>query len=142
MKNCQRCGTQLDDNASQCPRCGADIQRSTNPFADQPLPVAGGPAYYPPPPPPSATDDPAMSWVIPVHNPVLAIISSYCGLIGLGCPILGPIAVVTGFLAIQQIRKTPGLTGMGRCIFGIVSGIIGSLFLLLVILGLIASTLS
>ena len=142
MKNCQHCGTQPVDDATQCPRCGAAIRRSTNPFADQPLPTPNGPAYYPPHPLPNTMDDPAMSWVIPVHNPVLAVISSYCGLIGLGCPILGPVAVITGILAVQQIRKTPGLTGMGRSIFGIVSGVIGSLVLLIVIFALIAGSLS
>lgn len=114
-------------------------QPPANPFADAPLnpnPYAPPHAY---PPPQPIGDDPAMRWVLPVGTSVWAIVSGYCGLLSLAICFLGPIAVICGILAIREIRSNPRVGGLGRAIFGIVTGLLGSLGLALMIFALLSS---
>jgi hypothetical protein len=43
------------------------------------------------------------------------------------CP--APVAVVLGILGILDVRRAPGRVGMGRSVFGLVAGLVGSVFL-------------
>lgn len=116
-------------------------QPPPNPFGDQPLgdPYAPG-AYRPGQPPPDIADDPAMRWVIPVGQSVWSIASGYLGLLSLGLCFLGPFAVLTGVIAIVELRKNPRLSGWGRAIVGIILGSLGSIGLVLMIIALAAGS--
>jgi len=70
-------------------------------------------------------DDPLMRAILPVGRSSWAIGAGYLGL----CSLLafpGPISVVVGVIAIVDIRRHPGKHGMGRAIFGIAMGLIGT----------------
>ena len=90
-------------------------------------------------PAPRIEDDPTMRMLIPVGHSVLAIISSYLGLFSvLFLP--APIALITGILALKDIKKHPHKSGKGRAIFGVVMGAVFSMLLLLLLVsGLVAS---
>lgn len=79
-------------------------------------------------------DDPALRMLLPVGRSIWAIAAGYFGLFAvLGCP--APITLILAIVAIVHLRRNPKLHGWGRAIFGLVMGIIGSAFL---VLGLIA----
>ena len=89
-----------------------------------------------PPPPPNLKgdaetdddnlgEDAVMRMILPVGRSVWAIVSGYLGLISV-LMIPAPFAIVTGIVAILEIRKNPKKHGMGRAIFGIVMGTICS----------------
>ena len=86
----------------------------------------------PQPPPRPMGDDAMMRVLLPVGRSGWAIAAGYLGLFSfLG--IFGPFAVVTGILAVLDIRRNPQKHGMGRAIFGIVMGVLGSAALLFIL---------
>ncbi len=105
----------------------------------RPSPAAGGPiSYYAPaapeayPPSPGIGQDAGMRLLLPVGRSGWAIAAGYLGLFSvLACP--APIALVVSILAIVDIRKHPDRHGMGRAIFGLVMGLLGTVVLLVVI---------
>jgi hypothetical protein len=66
-------------------------------------------------------DDPAMRMVLPVGQSGWAIASGYLGLVSV-LVLPAPFAVLTGILALREIRRNPKKHGKGRAIFGIVMG--------------------
>jgi hypothetical protein len=76
-------------------------------------------------------DDPAMRLLLPVGTSGWAIASGYLGLISV-LLIPAPFAVLTGILAIMEMKRNPKKHGMGRAIFGIVMGSLFSIGLLFV----------
>ena len=80
-------------------------------------------------------DDAGMRMLLPVGRSGWAIASGYLGLMSLIC-IPAPFALVTGILAVRDIHRNPKKHGMGRAIFGIIMGIIGSLLLIVTLIGL------
>ncbi len=77
-----------------------------------------------------------MRMLLPVGRSWLAIVAGYLGLVSvLMCP--APIALAFGILAIRDIRKHPEKHGMGRAIFGVVMGVLGTIPLLVFIVGAI-----
>jgi Domain of unknown function (DUF4190) len=83
-------------------------------------------------------DDAAMRLLLPVGQSGWAIASGYLGLLSLLC-FPAPFAIVTGILALREIRRNPRKHGTGRAIFGIAMGsIVLLVFLFFVILGAIA----
>jgi hypothetical protein len=112
---CARCGTSNDDRAPSCAKCGQAL---------------GPPGYGPPGyRPPQLGDDAGIRMLIPVGRSGLAIAAGYLGL--LSCfGFLAPIALIVGILAIRDIKQHPEKHGMGRAIFGIVMGALGTLGLL------------
>jgi hypothetical protein len=117
------------------------VRPQQNPYGEQPgmNPYAtptGYPQPYPYPPP---QDDHAMRWVIPVGTSGWAIASGYCGLLSLAVCFLGPVAIFCGVMAIRETNADPNLGGLGRAIFGIVTGLIGTVGLGLMIYVLIAN---
>jgi hypothetical protein len=122
-------------------------QPPQNPFGDQPPynPYVPGGPYAPggpfaPQRPPDLADDPAMRWVLPVGQSVWAIISGYLGLFSLLFCFLGPFAVLTGIVAIAEMRRNPRLSGWGRAIVGILLGLLGSIGMVLIVIALIADS--
>ena len=74
--------------------------------------------------------DPGLGWLVPINLSGWAIASGYLGL--LSCfPLVGVLfgvgAIVTGALALQAIRRDPEKGGLGRAIFGIVLGSLGTI---------------
>lgn len=102
-----------------------------------PLPVEATPVQYFQPAPPPPIDDvgqnAGMRWLMPVGRSPLAIAAGYLGLLSI-IPIVAPAALIVGILAIRDIRRHPGRHGMGRAIFGVVMGVLGTLLLGFVIL--------
>jgi hypothetical protein len=79
-------------------------------------------------------DDPMIRMLLPIGRSGWAIAAGYAGLFAaLFFP--APISVILGILAIRDIKQHPKKHGMGRAIFGLVSGI---LFTILLVIGIIA----
>ena len=73
-------------------------------------------------------DDPLMRMVLPVGRSIWAIAAGYLGLLSF-LIVFAPFALTTGILAVVDIKKNPRKHGMGRAIFGIVMGSLGSIVL-------------
>ena len=70
------------------------------------------------------------------QNQTLAIVSLVLGIIGIVfCQITGPAAIITGFMARKKAVQNPSeYGGSGLALAGIITGVIGTLFLVLVVL--------
>jgi hypothetical protein len=86
-------------------------------------------------------DDPAMRMILPVGLSGWAIAAGYLGLISVLC-IPAPFALIAGILAIREMRRNPKKHGMGRAIFGIVMGSIGTVGLVIGLISLAAGALA
>lgn len=93
----------------------------------QPGPVRG---YVSPAP----EHDLATRMLLPVGRCPWAIAAGYLGLFSL-LLVPAPLALACGIVAVIRIRKTPGLHGMGRAIFGIIMGGLGTAFGVLALIG-------
>ena len=80
------------------------------------------------PPPQSNVDSVGMRMLIPVGRSPWAIIAGYLGLFSVML-FPAPFALILGIIAFIDIRKNNS-HGMGRAIFGIVMGTLGTGFLL------------
>jgi hypothetical protein len=121
----------------QNPQGGNPFTQGDNPFGDQPSsmnPYAPGMA-----PPPPAGHDPALGLVVPINTSIWAIAAGYLGLLGLALCFLAPFAILCGVMAFRDIRRHPGMRGHVRATVGIVLGLVGTLFLALVLLSGLAS---
>lgn len=102
------------------------------------IPGLFGPPASPPPAVQAAADpgeDPMMRMLLPVGRSPLAIAAGYLGLFSvLGC--FAPFALVVGLLAVQDIRKNPHKHGMGRAVFGIVMGALGTVGLVVMLIAM------
>ncbi|HEX3315172.1 MAG TPA: DUF4190 domain-containing protein [Gemmataceae bacterium] len=85
-------------------------------------------------------DDAALRLLLPVGRSGWAIASGYLGLMSLIC-LPAPFALLTGILAILDIRRNPKKHGLGRAIFGIVMGSVGSLLLIVMLISLVLAGL-
>jgi len=117
---CPHCGVQTnvpDQYAGQsgpCAQCGGTI--TIPPFPGRPLA------------PPSPGDDPLVRMLLPVGRSGWAIAAGYAGLFALTCG-LAPVALILGIVAIYDLKKHPEKHGMGRAIFGLVMGLLGTALL-------------
>ena len=75
--------------------------------------------------------DPIMRALLPVGRSGWAIAAGYLGLFSM-LFVFAPFAILCGWLAIRDIRRNPQKHGMGRAIFGIVMGILGTVVLILI----------
>lgn len=106
------------------------------PAMPPPMPAQPMGYYQPPASAPSLGNDPTMRMVLPVGRSLWAIAAGYLGLFSiLGCA--GPFALVVSIIAIIDIKRHPDRRGMGRAIFGLIMGIIGTLLVLLFIVGMV-----
>jgi hypothetical protein len=115
-----------------CSACGNTITvgQSANPFRDAPDPSGWDFG----PPGTDSEDTLAMRMLLPVGRSPWAIAAGYAGLFSvLLCP--APIAVVLSLIAISHVRGHPDRHGMGRAVFGLVMGILGTLVLIVCLVG-------
>lgn len=80
---------------------------------------------------PYRTTGPNASYAVP--SLVLGIVSVFCG------GVTGPIGLGFGIAALKQIQSDPRLGGRGLAVAGIATSAFGTFFLLMIILGVIAS---
>ena len=73
-------------------------------------------------------DDPMMRALLPVGRSGWAIAAGYLALFSV-LLVPAPFALLTGILAIRDIRRNPKKHGMGRAVFGIVMGSLGTILL-------------
>jgi hypothetical protein len=113
---CPACGEAIVATARKCRFCGEIFDPALRP--DDP------------------GDDAALRFVLPVGRSGWAIAAGYLGLLSvLGFP--GPFALLAGILAIREMRKNPKKHGMGRAVFGIVMGAIGTVILPFLVMSLV-----
>jgi hypothetical protein len=114
---CPHCGTANDDNNRLCTSCAQPIQ----------------PGARLAPPPQELGDSAGMRMLLPVGRSGLAIAAGYAGLFSL-IVLPAPLALLLGILAVQDIRRNPKKHGMGRAIFGIVTGALGTILILIMLI--------
>ena len=89
-----------------------------------------------PPPQQKLGDDAGVRMLLPVGRSGWAIAAGYLGLFGLVI-LPAPLALVVSVIAIWDIRRSRGSEslkhGMGRAVFGLVVGVLGTAVLLLVL---------
>jgi hypothetical protein len=72
------------------------------------------------------SENAGMRAILPIGRSGYAIAAGYLGILSV-IPFVGPFAILFGAIAIQHIKKNPQRHGMGRAIFGIVMGALGTL---------------
>ena len=92
------------------------------------VPVPRAPAFMPPAIRPDMGQDAGMRMLLPVGRSGWAIAAGYLGLFSF-IIFPAPIALIISIIAIIDIRRHPEKHGMGRAIFGLVMGILGTLML-------------
>ncbi len=143
----------LDELRAALPRAAA--------MPPPPMPVGPPPVVFPPPPPPQMAQpmgyanpyqqpprvgdigqDAGMRMLLPVGRSGWAIASGYLGLFSF-FPFIGIVtgvaAIITGIVAIRDIKRNPERHGMGRAIFGIIAGSIFTLAWIVMLIGVVAS---
>jgi hypothetical protein len=108
---CPKCGTANDDNNFRCTKCREIIQ----PVAQAAVGTDIG-------------DNAAMRMLLPVGRSGLAIAAGYAGLFAL-LVLPAPLALLLGLLAVRDLRRNPKKHGMGRAVFALVTGGLGSALL-------------
>ena len=110
------------------------------PLPDQNNPYASPstqPSQVQMPPQQSMGDDSGMRLLLPVGRSGWAIIAGYLGLFGLVI-FPAPLALIASLIAIWDIRKSQNSPrpkyGMGRAIFGLIVGIVGTAILVMLML--------
>jgi hypothetical protein len=116
---CPHCGTLNDDNNFKCTKCKKVIQQ-----VGQKVRVV------------DPGDSAAMRMLLPVGRSGLAIAAGYAGLFAF-LILPAPIALVLGILAVIDLRKNPEKHGMGRAVFGLVIGALGTALLVFVALSVV-----
>ena len=77
-----------------------------------------------------------MRMLLPVDRSGLAIVAGYLGLFSVIC-IAAPFALVIGILAVRDIKKNPKKHGLGRAWFGIITGALGTVgFVVMIVAGI------
>jgi hypothetical protein len=90
------------------------------------------------PPPVDLGKSAGMRMLLPVGRSGLAIAAGYLGLFSF-LVIPAPIALIVAILAIRDIKRNPKAHGMGRAIFGLIMGILGTIALVFFAVVLIAN---
>jgi hypothetical protein len=78
--------------------------------------------------------------LLPVGRSGYAIAAGYAGLFAV-IPFFAPVALVLGILAVRRIKQNPKLHGMGRAVFGLVMGILGTIVLAFMVVAIVAQSI-
>jgi hypothetical protein len=113
---CPSCGTANDDNNFRCTKCGAIIQVLPQSVVSSDI-----------------GDNAAIRMLLPVGRSGLAIAAGYAGLFAF-LVVPAPLALLLGILAVRDLKKHPKKHGMGRAVFGIAIGALGTALLLWLLL--------
>jgi len=116
---CTHCGTANDDNNFRCTKCGQIIQETAQAVVTTDL-----------------ADSAAARMLLPVGRSGLAIAAGYAGLFAL-LIFPAPLALLLGLLAVRDLRRNPTKHGMGRAVFAITTGALGTAMLVWVLLAAI-----
>lgn len=116
--SCPKCQAPNDADAVFCKACGANLATGAS---------AGGERQH-------LSDNAGMRMLMPIGRSGFAIAAGYLGLVALFTGVAGPFAVLFAVLGIRDVKRHEHKHGMGRAIFGLVAGIIGTGWLLAVIL--------
>lgn len=115
---CANCGEKNGANNYQCTQCGFHLHDIRPP------------KYV------AAHDESeVMRMILPVGRSLWAILSGYLGLISI-LLLPAPFALITGILAVRDIREHSNKHGMGRAVFGIVMGGLGTTVLVVLIIAI------
>ena len=114
MPTCPYCAERIDARYATCPYCDADLREPVR-----------APSY-------SGAESAGMRMLLPVGRSGWAIAAGYFGLISV-MMFPAPIAVVLSIVAFSHLKKNPKLHGMGRAVFGLVMGLLGTAALALFI---------
>ncbi|MFL5330119.1 MAG: DUF4190 domain-containing protein [Gemmataceae bacterium] len=137
--NCPKCGARLkgpDDAAGKsiaCPKCTATIQVPT---VSTDMPGGPPPNWVPRSEPESIGGDAVVRMLIPVGRSIWAIASGYLGLISV-LLLPAPFALFTGIMAVREMKRNPKMHGMGRAIFGMIMGMLGTVCLFFLLCALV-----
>jgi hypothetical protein len=101
------CGEMIAGSAVKCRFCGHYLDPSLKPKA------SGS----------RAVD----RMLTPVDRPVSAIAAGYLGLFAI-LPFFGVFAIIVGIFALRRLKRDPELAGRGRAWFGLIMGIVTTLF--------------
>lgn len=133
-------GGQQDESPNQSPFQPPSPFGSPEPY-NQPMQQSD---WTPPPAPVSEWGNQDLGANTPFQPPpaaggqdqTLAIVSLVCGILGIVCcQIAGPVAIITGFMAKKKATENPSqFGGSGMALAGIITGAIGTLLLIGVIL--------
>ena len=113
MPNCPYCAEEIQRGLSVCPYCDSNLREGGR--RQSPQKEMG--------------EDFGMRMLLPVGRSGWAIAAGYAGLFSILC-FPAPIAIILGAIAIYDIKKHPKRHGMGRAVFGLVMGIIGTIVLI------------
>lgn len=110
-------------------------QPAAAPYQATAAPTAAPYGYARPAVAPAQTsgNDEVMRMILPVGRSGWAIAAGYLGLLAI-LGIFAPFALLTGGMAVWDIRKNPHKHGMGRAVFGIVMGALGSIGLIVLLM--------
>ena len=114
-KSCPYCDEEIVALARKCRHCGE--------FLDERLAAARAAESGP-----HMGQDPALRMLLPVGRSLWAVAAGYLGLFSM-LFVFAPFALITGVLAVLDIKKHPEKHGLGRAIFGIVMGAVFSVAL-------------
>jgi hypothetical protein len=95
-------------------------------------PSLAPPLPGPPPHPSTLANDPLARVLLPVGRSGWAIAAGYLGLFSL-LVAPAPLAIAAGLLAVADMRRHPEKLGMGRAVFGLVMGTLGTIALVVLL---------
>jgi hypothetical protein len=109
------------------------IQASSDGPQPPPLPPQALSYVLPPRygPPQDPGENPTMRMLMPVGRSGWAIAAGYLGLFSV-LLFPAPVAIGAAIYAISDIKKNPKHHGMGRAIFGLIMGILGTIVLIII----------
>lgn len=86
----------------------------------------------------SLGENAGVRWLLPVGRSGWAIAAGYLGLLSF-IIFPAPLALICSIIAIIDIRKHPQQHGMGRAIFGLIMGVLGTIALAFMLVAIVSS---